>query len=64
MCATRAFAVGGPTYHLPGMLQIGSLVRADLAELDQREVEWLEYGCGRKSRHKHYSSKSQGSCKV
>lgn len=44
MCTARAFAVSGPTYHLPGMPQIGTLVRADLAKLDQREVEWLECG--------------------
>jgi hypothetical protein len=47
VCPACAFAVGSLAYHVPGMVQICGLVGANLAKLNEREVEWFECGCRR-----------------
>jgi hypothetical protein len=55
---THTFAAGSPTDHIPRMFQISPLVGADLAKLDQSEVEWFECRCGRNGRHECYGFQS------
>jgi hypothetical protein len=47
LCPACAFTIGSLAYHVPGMVQICGLIGANLAKLDQCEVEWYKYGCGR-----------------